>query len=305
LAQVWLKSGVSLGHLPRAARSRAQLTAAHPVLMMPNVSFQPARPTQSATNYGSAEDGLEKVDPTTMLNKKTFKRGVAMSHAFLLFAIFIPPFMLSVQLSHNVDLQHFVGTFASKISYFVLVLILLVPMAHLTSRLHPWVFLMSVWIPGFIFIGIGWYYRDYAHSAVNALNSPDCGNFAEKRSLQQSFNLAQDLYDHCGKFVSFSIEECPTYAEVFSESPVDFMYLKSLEHRFQCAGICHSARRLWEGAGTSAPSCGLFAAQWVRGGEIEAEFMLWYSVFVVIAAVPVFITLLDSFFKDYYKPLSK
>jgi len=105
--------------------------------------------------------------------------------------------------------------------------------------------------------------------------------------------------------VSFSIEECPTYPEVFSESPVDFMYLKGLEHRFQCAGICNSARRLWEGAGTSAPSCGLFAAQWVRGGLIEAEFMLWYSVSVVLIAVPVFITLLDSFFKDYYQPLSK
>jgi len=81
--------------------------------------------------------------------------------------------------------------------------------------------------------------------------------------------------------------------------------LKGLEQRFQCAGICSSARRLWENAGASAPSCGLFAAQWVRGGLIEAQFVLWYSVLVLLASIPIFITLLDGFFKDYYAPLAK
>jgi len=272
-------------------------------------SFQPAQPRQPESNYGAAEDAREQVnedlDPPILLNKQSFKRGVAMSHAFLLFAVFVPPLMLCLQMANNQDLQYFVGTFVAKLAYIVVAILLLVPMAHLTTRLHPWAFLLSVWVPAFIFIGIGWYYRDYAHGAMTALHSRDCEGYAEKRGLQNSYMLAQRLYDHCGKFVSFSIEECPSYAEVFSEAPVDFLYLKSLENRFQCAGVCNSARRLWEGAGTSAPSCGLFAAQWVRGGLIEAQFVLWYSVGVILISVPVFITLLDSFFKDYYQPLSK
>jgi len=275
--------------------------------MMQQASFQPAVARQSEANYGAAGDARNEVenDPCVKLNKKTFKRGVAMSHAFLLFAIFVPPLMLCLQMMMNTDLAFFVGTFAAKMAWLVVFIILVVPVAHLTTRLHPWVFLMSVWAPAFIFVGIGWYYRDYARNTIVALQSPDCQGWAEKRSLQESYYLGQSLYNKCGKFVSFSIEECPTYAEVFAEAPEDFMYLKGLEHRFQCAGICNSARRLWEGAGVSAPSCALFAAQWVRGGLVEAEFVLWYSVAVILISVPVFITLLDSFFKDYYGPLAK
>lgn len=259
--------------------------------------------TNPQMDYGATEAQAENAPPS--INKASFKRGVAMSHTFLLFAVFIPPFMLCLQMAYNQDLDYFVGAFVAKISYLAILIILLVPMAHFSMRLHPWAFLLTAWIPCFIFISIGWFYRDHAHNVVNALQSSDCTSFAEKRYLQQSYDQAQELYNKCGKHVTDSIEECPQYPEVFAMAPTDFTYLKSMELRFQCAGICMSSRRLWEHAGDSAPSCGLFAAQWVRGGLIEAQFVLWYSVLVCLASIPIFITLLDSFFKDYYQPLSK
>jgi len=290
--------------LLQLAPSTAVVASPSASTMQQPISFQPAqpRPAETVSNYGATEKGD---DVTTTVNKTSFKRGVAMSHTFLLFAVFVPPFMLCLQMTANQDLQYFVGTFIAKLAYIVMAIIFVVPLAHLTSRLHPWAFLLTVWVPAFIFVGIGWYYRDHLNSTVNALQSIDCVGFAEKRDLQISYQTAQDLYNKCGKFVSYSIEECPQYPEVFEMSPVDFTYLKSLEQRFQCAGICHSGRRLWSSAGVSAPPCGLFAAQWVRGGLIEAQFVLWYSVIVLLTSIPVFITLLDSFFKDYYQPLAK
>lgn len=267
--------------------------------MQTQAVFQPAQ----ARDYGATEKVEE--DPAVTVSKSSFKRGVAMTHTFLLLAIFVPPFMLCLQMSANQDLQYFVGATVAKFAYSVVVLVLLVPLAHLSMRLHPWAFLLSVWVPAFIFVGIGWHYRDSANNTVNALQSMDCGGFVEKRDLQNSYNQAQTLYNSCAKFVTNSIEECPQYAEVYEMAPADFNYLKGLEQRFQCAGICNSARRLWQNAGASAPSCGLFAAQWVRGGLIEAQFVLWYSVLVLLASIPVFITLLDGFFKDYYQPLAK
>jgi len=269
--------------------------------MQQQAIFQPAR------EYGAIEKGEEDqaCDPTVTLNKSAFKRGVAMTHTFLLFAIFVPPFMLCLQIANNQDLEYFVGSSVAKLSYICGAIVLLVPMVHLQARLHPWAFLLTVWVPAFIFITIGWHYRDTATGVVQALQSIDCIGFAEKRDLQVSYNKGQTLYNNCGKDVTNSIEECPQYPEVFDSNAADFTYLKSLEHRFQCAGLCSSARRLWESAGSSAPSCGLFAAQWVRGGLIEAQFVLWYNVVVLLASVPVFITLLDGFFKDYYQPLSK
>jgi hypothetical protein len=268
--------------------------------MQSYAGFQPA--SERPADYGTIEKAEE--DPTTGMSKAAFRRGVAMSHTFLLFAALIPPFMLCVQMEFNTDLQYFVGSAAAKIAYFVVLIILLVPMAHLTTRLHPWAFLLSVWVPCFIFVGIGWYYRDHTSSTVQALQSTDCGGFVEKRSLQYAYQMAAELYDQCGRADTYSIEECPQYMEVYDLQPKDFAYLKALEHRFQCAGICHSSRRLWSSAGSPAPACSLFAAQWVRGALIEAQFVLWYSVLVILASIPVFITLLDSFFKDYYQPLT-
>merc|ERR1719253_148783 len=130
----------------------------------------------------------------------------------------------------------------ARLSYIIVVIILLVPMAHLTMRLHPWAFLLSVWIPAFLFVIIGWYYRDHSHDAMQALQSEDCNGFMEKRYLQQAYQAAQELYDKCGQYVSWSIEECPKYPEVYELAAPEFTYLKSLESRFQCAGICQSAR---------------------------------------------------------------
>lgn len=260
-------------------------------------AFQPA-----GKDYGATK---EDKDPTVPVVKSSFIKGVAMGHTFLLFSVFIPPFMLSLQMAANTDVEFFVGTWSAKLAYLVMALMLLVPLAHLTTRLHPWVFLLTVWLPALAFIGIGWYYRDMTAGTLNALRSHDCAGYVEKRHLQSAYHSAQELYGVCGKFVTDSIEECPQYPKIFEQAPVDMTYLKGLERRFQCAGLCGSAKRLWEHAGASAPACSHFAAQWIWGGHMVAQFILWYSVLVILSSIPIFVVFLDGFFKDYYSPLSQ
>mmetsp|Transcript_4973 Transcript_4973/g.7714 ORF Transcript_4973/g.7714 Transcript_4973/m.7714 type:complete len:85 (+) Transcript_4973:123-377(+) len=82
-------------------------------------------------------------------------------------------------------------------------------------------------------------------------------------------------------------------------------YLRGLESRFQCAGMCNTALRLWEDAGTPAAACSMFISQWLHGANVNARIILWYNLFVILISVPLFILLLDSFFESYYIPLMK
>lgn len=244
-------------------------------------------------------------DGSATLGKKAFKQGVALVHALLLLSVFVPPIMLCIQMASNSDLHYFVGTALAQLVYFVIAFIVLLPIGHFFFRFSPWLFLMSFWLPAGTFAGIGCYYWIEADAAVQSLRSIECGVFPLKADLQRSYNDAQSLYHECGQFVSVGIEDCPQYGSMYESSPVDFTYLKGLEHRFQCAGICNSAVRLWDTPGQPAPACGLFAAEWVRGAHSAATFVLFYSVIVILASIPIFIMLLDTFFADYYKPLLK
>jgi hypothetical protein len=275
--------------------------------------FKPAQPRPTPEGkpppegYG-ATDSVPAVSlGSTQINKTNFRRGVAMAHTFLLLSMFIPPALLVMKIIEIEDVQYFIGTFWANFAFIIVAAIFFVPMLHLSMRLHPWVFLFSVWIPAFIFIAVGWHYRDTTYDVMQALQSRDCVSFTEKRDLQIAYTKMQAMYNRkdCGKFVTNSVEQCPLYPEVFNADPKEMAYLKSLEKRFQCAGLCTSGRRLWDFAGAPAPACGLFAAQWIRGGLVEARFVLWYNIIIVLFSIPTFILLLDTFFKDFYMPLAK
>jgi len=246
-------------------------------------------------------------DPQATVSKKAFGQGVALVHAFLLFSVFVPPIMLCIQLASNSDLEYFVGTWVALRAYQLMVLFVVgIPLLHMFFRFVPsYVFLMSVWLPGFAFAGVGLYYWDAAYAASASLQSMDCSLdlYPVKAELQKSYVEAQDLYHNCHGVVTTSIEDCVQYGSVFASAPADFTYLKGMDQRFQCAGICNSAVRLWDQPGTPAPACGLFATEWLKGAASSARFVMWYSVVVILVSIPVFITLLESFFLAYYNPI--
>jgi hypothetical protein len=249
--------------------------------------------------YGATQESL--VDDGQF--RKHFRRGVCLMHSFAMLAIFIPPALLLWQLTHITDVKFFMGTLWADVAYAAVIVTLVVPLLHLQMRLHPWAFLLSVWVPAFVFVAVAWHYRDGTFMVSEALLSSDCNAFAEKRPLEQAHDKATALYDTCFDHTVFSITECPHYQEVFNIAPREMAYLQDLEKRFQCSGFCHSARRLWEEAGAPAPACSLFAEQWIQGGHIQARFVLWYNVIIIIAAVPAML-LFDQFFKDYYIPFA-
>jgi hypothetical protein len=263
--------------------------------------FQPA-----PGNYGIGISGalLDSANTkTALVDKNEFTQGLALGHAFLLFSFFIPQVMLCMQIASNDDVQQFIGTGIAQLGQYAIILILLLPLAHLVVRLTPWALVLSIWVPAFGFCSIGWYYWNQTYGTVAALQSRDCTGFPIKADLQMSYDGALELYNTCSGLITSSIEDCPHYQSLWENSPEQFNYLRSLEHRFQCAGMCASARRLWQLPGAAAPACSLFVAEWVRGAESSAQFILWYSVVLIVASIPVFIMMLDTFFKDYYDPL--
>jgi hypothetical protein len=266
---------------------------------MENRIFEPARPPMQ--NYGATQ-ALADGGPST--SKRYFKRGVCMMHTCLILSLFVPPALLLWQLTHITDVRYFMGYYWADAAYAVALASLVVPMLHLKMRLHPWAFLFSIWIPAFTFVAVAWHYRDGTFSVMEALASRDCLSFAEKRPLEHAHDTAAALYDTCQNSMVYSIAECPQYEEVLNQAPREMAYLQDLENRFPCSGFCHGARRLWEDAGSPAPACGLFAEQWIQGGNMQARFVLWYNVVIILVSVPTML-LFDGFFKEHYIPFAK
>mmetsp|Transcript_29788 Transcript_29788/g.47982 ORF Transcript_29788/g.47982 Transcript_29788/m.47982 type:complete len:270 (+) Transcript_29788:49-858(+) len=269
--------------------------------MMESGVFQPAKPWPAIQSYGATQ---VLADAGAATNKLFFRRGVCLMHSFLLLTIFVPPTLLLWQLAHITDVRYFLGLHWADAAYAVVLFSLVVPLLHLRMRLHPWAFLMSVWIPAFVFVAVAWHYRDGTFAVMEALQNHDCMAFAEKRPLEKAHEEAATFYRNCSDQSVFTIAECPRYEEVFKMAPTEMTYLQDLEKRFPCAGFCNSARRLWEHAGHPAPACSLFAQQWIQGGYVQARIVLWYNVFIILVAVPAML-LFDGFFKDFYLPLAK
>lgn len=225
-----------------------------------------------------------------------------MIHFGILLAIFMPPFMLCINLATNNDFRYFIGS-GPLYGVFVLVFIMLVPIIDLNFKVSTWWFMASVWIPVAVFITVGGFTRNDSYRVMAALDNPDCYSFAEKRDLQRAYSSAQDLYHQCASQPDFlSIEECAGYEDLMDEWQPQIHYLKAIEDQFPCGGICHESERLWSSTGTQAPACSLFIAQWIYGSYIQCVIMTYYSIFVGVAAFIVF-ELLNPFLREYWEPM--
>merc|ERR1719181_1433026 len=114
----------------------------------------------------------------------------------------------------------------------------------------------------------------------------DCMTFYEKRDLQLAYDEANKVYKECG-FKVETVERCPQYEPAWEVHAKEFRYLKALEERFPCAGICNRGPTMWRDAGIQAPACGPFVAQWLHGSQVQAILVFVYSILVMLAAIPV------------------
>jgi len=293
LAQAFLGSSFSK-KAPSAGQGPSALMMQEPPTEPPSMALGQFKPAQ---------------DPQTTVSKKGFSQGVALVHTLLLCSVFVPPVCFCIQMANNADLEYFVGTLVAQRAYeLMIVLIALISLMHIVAFVPTQIFWMSFWLPGLGFAGVGYYYGGmYGLDVTPALLAMDCDHYRTTNEmttqLHTSYVEAQGLYHECHGVVKTSIEDCEQYGSLFSSAPVDFMYLKGLEQRFQCAGICNSAVRLWDQPGTPAPACGLFAVEWLKGATSSAHFVMWYGIIVFFVSIPVFVTMLDSFFYVYYNPI--
>lgn len=229
-------------------------------------------------------------------------------HALTLFMIFFPPFTLCLCLAFNVDVSFFVGR-GALLCLIMIPWMIAVPLVHYWTVPRGWFFFASVLIPCVFFAFIAGSYRERTMVVEGALMNPDCHAFWEKRDLQKAHETALFLYRNCSRqaeredWVIQSVTQCPSYPLVMYQMDLvrEFSYLQSLEARFPCAGICGGEHtRLWSNPGTKAPSCDLFAAQWVHGGNIQASIMLGFCAVAILSSIPGYQFLVKPFLDNFY-----
>jgi len=241
------------------------------------------------------------VQVPTRVEAESLKRKVAFFHTGVLLAVFAPPLMLCLNVVSNNHFRYFVGS-GPLVSLFALAFILLVPAVDLRLKPPSWWFLASVWLPAALFVLIGGLARTQVHTAMASLDNQDCGSFAEKQDLQRAHAAANLLYSQCSIKQGFEhIEMCPGFDDLWRDWPNELSYLKSMERMLPCSGFCSQSRRLWYSPGTPAPACSLYVAQWLYGAYVQCMVVMWYSVFIILAALVVS-ELLTPFRQDYWEP---
>jgi hypothetical protein len=216
---------------------------------------------------------------------------VAISHTIVLATVFFPPFVMCIAMS-GPDVAYFVGRSYFAPMLVLIPLLILVPLLHLCFRpLNPFFYLGTMLIPAILFAYIGLEIHSHAGVAGEALINRDCFHYPQKLGLQRAYMSALEFYMPCK--VQFpghtSVAHCPGYDQLLRTFPKEMPYLQGLEWRFPCAGICRNADRLWSNAGAPAPTCGLFAAQWLQGAASQAWVVLLYSLIAGLLSIPAYI----------------
>jgi len=245
------------------------------------------------------EDGMKVNDKPSLSN-------FAIGHVLVLLVIFFPPFAYCLFLGIRIDAAYFLGHGTLVAALALVPLTLLFPAIYVCGikKINSRMVLCSIWAPVLIFAIAGSRARMHGIVAMNALESRDCYAFPDKRKLHRAYLVASELRQSCTTrpgLLAATIEECPGYEEAAASWPRQFRYLKSLESRFPCSGVCSYGERLWFEPGTMAPSCGPFAAQWLWSAHTQATIVLTYSVIVGLASIPTKLLLIDplmAHFKD-------
>mmetsp|Transcript_46583 Transcript_46583/g.123025 ORF Transcript_46583/g.123025 Transcript_46583/m.123025 type:complete len:264 (+) Transcript_46583:127-918(+) len=238
-------------------------------------------------------------------NNGKLRRLINGGHVVFLLFLFAPPLTLCVAMGVEVDVAFFIGRWSWA---GLIILPMILAMSATTHvRKSRAVVLAAIWVPAAILALIGGLYRARAEITAASLESRDCFAFQDKRQLQRAYQVADELWEACVNQVVLpasadsppkSVRDCPAYPGAMAEWGVQFQYLEGLESRFQCAGICHRGKRLWNEAGQIAPSCGPFVAQWLHAAHSQAAIVLWYSVFVILLMFPGHIFLLMPLFEQ-------
>lgn len=128
------------------------------------------------------------------------------------------------------------------------------------------------------------------------LASADCDTFKLKRTMQESWQAADDLYIEClsnesaitGESVAdlqevMRLSDCSTYATE-AESYPDWSYLSALESALECSGWCTYQAPLWT-FGTTKDSCSSSVSVILRDkGEVIFFQVAVYSIVVLCFA---------------------
>lgn len=237
--------------------------------------------------------------PFSKMSAHKLRRNIAVMHATLLWAAFLPPFILCLNLAANSDFRYFVGSMP-LLSFWIVLFICFVPLIDIKFKPQSWWFLMSAWLPALSFVLLGEFCRQGASNARSALENQDCMGFGEKRNLQKAYLDATSLYQQCTEQPNrVSITECAGYPALERDWPKELSYLEAIETQHPCAGICHQGIRLWESPGRQAPACSLYVSQWLYGGQVQANIILWYSIVLLLMFWGLY-ELLTPMMKEYW-----
>jgi hypothetical protein len=222
------------------------------------------------------------------------RRFWALAHSTALVVIFCLPFALIFMTGLNGDVAYFIGRDWLVLLVLPLLAVLFPLLSACFSSKRPLraTFWLGMLLPGIVFTILGFHFWVQTKWTQDALKNRDCETFHEKRGLQKAYDAAKKVYVDCG-FAVESIERCPAYTAAEDLYSREFLYLKALEERFPCAGICGRGSTLWRDAGVQAPACGPFVAIWLQGAHMQAGCVMLYSIVVMLAALPLQFLIVD------------
>jgi len=233
---------------------------------------------------------------------------VADMHTFALLLVFTPAFILSMWFPGNKESVYWTG-YGAYAALSVPILICALHIAQRFMKAPPkLLFLGSFWIPALIFVIIGAVYMNDTRLHQQGLQGSDCESHSEGAALQKAYKVAYGVAANCkfgkGAVAPTSVMGCPNYKAAKEEWEDEFNYLKLLEAQHPCGGFCKGGVRLWYGAGNNAPSCRTFVQERLKAIYSLSSLLMWYSIFVMVVAAPVYIYLAPVFSKLGYGNLS-
>jgi len=256
----------------------------------------------AGTNDGARAEQFIAPQTQKILMARDRKRMVIDSHAFLLLMLFVPPTMMCYSLGVNIDAWWFIGS-GAFIGLAIIPLFLVQYVLQFYYKFPDWAFLFTLLIPSIILIAVGGASRSYLVSISTQMSNTDCTAYVPKRDLQLAYGVGRDILNSCtaqlGRTPPDGIEECIQYRETYKKHGYEFEYLKELERRFDCSGICQGDVNLFTRPGQRSRPCHLAIREQLRGANLQATTILWYSVVVFVLSFPLYL-LCRPLLKEFY-----
>jgi len=230
--------------------------------------------------------------------------------------IFAHPFVLTLNLAHDPDVQFWCNGKVMLTTVLIPVLFLVLYYFHSESKRPDRLGLyLSFIIPCVIYFFIGFYLLFQSANLVDRVSSEECGatHAGQVAELEQAWRDAARLHGQCwakrghaGR--PLGLAQCDEYPESLAAVPGrrdQWGYLEHLERASGCAGWCDRGPHLWVQDWGDLTTCGDVVAGAMRGKVSFSAWQLMVYSLVVISVGLLWMVKMGPLFRLQQRQLAK